>query len=208
MNVDVTLNGVDYTPNPQTFRYYSVTSSHPHSGPSDGSSGEITVEGLGFRDEFGTIFCNIDGQEFEPLERKWDSIKCPIPPARGGPSFSGTVPLSVSISGDDLKFEDFYYYPQAEVEKIYPEYGPNVGRGKIKFYGKNFRSDFPKAEPTCKIGEAHGKAIVIDDGIIECEVEDMPFAENAEGLSASLSLNNASWTIPDSNSMYSPYGIT
>lgn len=42
---------------------------------------------------------------------------------------------------------------------------------------------------------------------MECEVLDMPMAEGENGLPASVSLNNASWTVVNEETTYKPYGI-
>lgn len=92
------------------------------------------------------------------------------------------------------------------MEKIYPAQGPNIGKGKIKFYGKNFKS-FSLAETTCRIGDAIGSAKVLEPGIMECTVENMPLVQGEEQLPAAVSLNNASWTQPTKDTLYTPYGI-
>ena len=71
------------------------------------------------------------------------------------------------------------HFFKSAVDKIYPAQGPNVGKGKIKFYGKNFKS-FTLAEPTCRIGDAIGVAKVVDPGIMECTVENMPLVQGEE----------------------------
>ena len=157
VNVDVTFNGVDYTPNAQTFRFYNVASAKPRSGPAAGGT-DVIVSGLGFKTD-GRSKCKIDGVEVDAVETKWDEIKCKIPAARLGPKFSENVPFEVSVNGDEWHefVGGFTYYPQPEVERIYPQFGPNIGRGKIRFYGSGFKED-TQTESACKIGDAYGKA--------------------------------------------------
>lgn len=92
----------------------------------------------------------MDGVPYDANTQKWDEITCPIPRARLGPTYFGNVGFEVSVNGDDWHVfpGGFQYYEQPAVEKIYPAQGPNIGKGKIKFYGKNFKS-FALAEPTC-----------------------------------------------------------
>ncbi|MBK8156598.1 MAG: IPT/TIG domain-containing protein [Streptococcus sp.] len=120
VSVDATFNGVDYTPNSQTFRYFNIINAFPRSGPSDGS-GQIKVTGLGFKNE-KKIKCKMDGVAYDATSNKWDEIICSIPKARLGPSFFGNVPFEVSINGDDWHSfpGGFQYYEQPLVEKIYP----------------------------------------------------------------------------------------
>lgn len=79
------------------------------------------------------------------------------------------MPFEVSINGDDWHSftGGFQYYEQPIVNDIYPKSGPNVGKGKIKFYGDKFRSDFQLAEVYCKIGDSYGKGKVIDKNNME-----------------------------------------
>lgn len=42
---------------------------------------------------------------------------------------------------------------------------------------------------------------------MECTVENMPLVQGEEQLPAAVSLNNASWTQPTKDTLYTPYGI-
>jgi hypothetical protein len=42
---------------------------------------------------------------------------------------------------------------------------------------------------------------------MECTVENMPMVQGEESLPATVSLNNASWTTPTKEALYTPYGI-
>lgn len=115
----------------------------------------------------------------------------------------------MTINGDDWhQFTGgFQYYQQPTVNDIYPKNGPNVGHGKIRFYGDKFRSDFQLAEVYCKIGNSYGKARVIDSKNVECQIDELPLSGNEMAFPAQISLNNASWTQTNKNTYYTPYGI-
>lgn len=168
VTVDLSFNGIDYTNSKQEFRYYSIITADPRSGPADGIGENIHIRGQGFKDD-KNIKCRLDNVEYIPDHITWDEISCPVLPAKQGKDFFGNVPFEVSINGDDWHSftGGFQYYEQPIVNDIYPKSGPNVGKGKIKFYGDKFRSDFQLAEVYCKIGDSYGKGKVIDKNNME-----------------------------------------
>lgn len=208
VNVDVSFNGIDYTNSGKVFRYYNIITAHPRSGPADGVGENIKVIGQGFQDD-GNVKCRLDNIEYQPNHINWDEISCPVLAAKQGKDFFGNVPFEVSVNGEDWhQFTGgFQYYEQPTVKDIYPKHGPNVGHGKIKFYGDKFRSDFQLAEVYCKVGDSYGKAKVIDSKTMECEISELPLTGKENAFPAQVSLNNASWTQPNKNTYYTPYGI-
>lgn len=168
VNVDVSFNGIDYTNSKNEFRYYNIISANPRSGPADGIGENIHIRGQGFKDD-GNIKCRLDNTEYKPNHIAWEEITCPLLPSKQGPAFFGNVPFEATINGDDWhQFTGgFQYYEQPIVKDIYPKSGPNVGHGKIHFYGEKFRSDFQLAEVYCKVGNSYGKATVIDNKNLE-----------------------------------------
>lgn len=208
VNVDVSFNGIDYTNSKNQFRYYNIITATPRSGPADGVGENIHIRGQGFKED-GNVRCRLDNQEYQPNHISWDDISCPVLAAKGGKDFFGNVPFEVTVNGDDWhQFTGgFQYYEQPIVNDIYPKSGPNVGHGKIKFYGEKFRSDFQLAEVYCKVGDSYGKGKVIDSKNMECEVSDLPLSGSEMALPAQVSLNNASWTQTNKKTFYTPYGI-
>ena len=208
VTVDVSFNGIDYTNNKNEFRYYNIITAAPRSGPADGVGQSIKIYGQGFKDD-GNIKWRLDNVESKPNNVNWNEISWPVVPAKQGKDYFGNVPFEVSINGEDWQMftGGFQYYEQPIVNEIYPRHGPNVGHGKIKFYGDKFRSDFQLAQVFCKIGDSYGKAKVIDQKNLEWEISDLTLSGNDNGFPAQVSLNNASWTVPNSNAYYSPYGI-
>jgi len=89
------------------------------------------------------------------------------------PKELGYVKFSAKIEGGWVEFGDFYYFEQIEVTDMSPRTGPSEGRGVIYFYGKKFRSDFRGAELGCKIGDAIGQGVLVDEGTVRCTVEEM-----------------------------------
>lgn len=53
MKLQVTFNGVDYDHSGFLFNYWSINDVYPRSGPSDGTGGDIIIEGHGFRNNSG-----------------------------------------------------------------------------------------------------------------------------------------------------------
>ncbi|CAI2384727.1 unnamed protein product [Moneuplotes crassus] len=208
VNLDVSFNGVDYTNSNQQFRYYKIITADPRSGPSEGSNDNIKIRGQGFKDD-GKIKCKLDNQEYQPSKISWDEIHCPMLPSQHGKDYFGNVPFAVNVNGEDYhSFSGgFQYFKQPTVSSIYPTQGPNVGHGKIHFYGDNFRDDFPLSEAYCKVGESYGKATVLDSKNMECKLDELSLSEDSKPLPAQISLNNASWTPVNKYTYYTPYGI-
>jgi hypothetical protein len=120
------------------------------------------IEGSGYRND-SEIYCSLDKVLYEPLEVKYDVIKCPLVKAKQGPDYFGNVDFAVVIDGNWHKFTGgFQYYPQITLDDMYPHIGPSEGRGIVNFYGRNFRDDFALADIGCKIGDAVGKGKVIN----------------------------------------------
>jgi len=87
-----------------------------------------------------------------------------------------------------------------------PHTGPSEGKGVIYFYGRNFRQDFQLADVGCKIGDAIGKGVVLNPTTIKCTVEEMALVDEGYSLPATVALNSYSW--PESNQTFVPYGVT
>ncbi len=45
--------------------------------------------------------CKFGTQTVDAIEKKWDEVQCPIPPAVGGPDFFGNVPFEATVNGDE-----------------------------------------------------------------------------------------------------------
>jgi hypothetical protein len=103
VSVQVTFNGADYSENNFTFDYYNIIRAVPRSGPSDGNSGPILIEGSGFRNKTD-VFCSLDKTLYEPLEITPTLIKCPMVKAKSGPSYFGNVEFAIVIDGNWHKF--------------------------------------------------------------------------------------------------------
>ena len=203
--VQVTFNNEDYSDNNFTFNYYNVIRFFPRSGPSDGTGGPIRVEGSGFNNQT-EIYCSLDKTLYDPIEILPDVIKCPMVKAKGGNDFFGPVEFAVIIDGNWQKFTGgFYYYPQIELEDMFPHIGPSEGKGIVYFYGKNFREDFPQADVGCKIGDSIGKGHVQNGNSIKCVVDDLALVDEGFSLPASVALNSYSWA--NSNQTFVPYGV-
>jgi IPT/TIG domain len=100
VKLQVTFNGGDYDDNNNIFTFFSVTRAFPRSGPSDGSAGELIVEGFGFRNDTEPL-CKFNNSVFPPSSVTWKQIRCPIPVPAGGLSYFGNVPLAVAANGKD-----------------------------------------------------------------------------------------------------------
>lgn len=100
VRVQVTFNGGDYDNMNFTFTFFSITRAFPRSGPSDGSGGDIIVEGFGFRNDTEPL-CKLNNTIYQPTSVSWRQIRCPMPRAQGGDQFFGNVPLSVAPNGKD-----------------------------------------------------------------------------------------------------------
>lgn len=70
MRLQVTFNGGDYDNMNFTFTYFSVTRAFPRSGPSDGTGGDIIIDGIGFRNDTNPL-CKINGTEYPPTSVTW-----------------------------------------------------------------------------------------------------------------------------------------
>jgi hypothetical protein len=60
-----------------TFTFFSISRAMPRSGPSDGSGGDIIVEGFGFKNDSGAL-CKMNMTEYQSLGIKSD-VPCPKP---------------------------------------------------------------------------------------------------------------------------------
>ena len=111
MRLQVTFNGGDYDNMNFTFTYFSVTRSFPRSGPSDGTGGDIIIDGYGFRNDTNPL-CKINGTEYPPTSVTWKQIRCPMPKAQGGDKYFGNVPFAVAPNGKDWHnfLGGFQYY--------------------------------------------------------------------------------------------------
>lgn len=120
-------------------------------------------------------------------------------PAKGGPTWFGTVDLAVVIDGNWHKFAGgFTYYEQPELDDMYPRIGPAEGKGIVYFYGAKFRDDFENADVGCKIGDSIGKGKVVNNGAaIKCVIDDLVLVDEGQALPATVALNSYSWV--DSN---------
>lgn len=208
VNVDLSLNGADFYSTNKEFRYYTIITYNPKSGPTDGSGKTIQVFGQGFKDD-GSIKCRLDKTEYKPTKVSWTEITCPVVPAKQGLSFFGKVPFDISVNGEEWnsQSEGYYYYEQPTISDIYPKSGPSVGHAKVKISGSKFRSDFNTAAVACKVGDYYGNAKVINSNTLECELPNVPLTTSEKGYLAQISLNNNTWTDTNSNIYYVPYGI-
>ena len=208
VNVDLSLNGVDFYSTNQIFRYYTIITYNPKSGPTDGSGQSVKVIGQGFKDD-GNIKCRLDKTEYKPIKVSWTEITCPVVPAKQGLSFFGKVPFDLSINGEEWHSQPdgYYYYEQPTITDIYPKSGPSVGHGKVKISGSKFRSDFSTSAVAWKVGDYYGNAKVINSNTLEWELPYVPLTSNESRYLAQVSLNNNTWTDTNSNIYYVPYGI-
>ena len=208
VNVDISQNGVDFYSTKQVFRYYTIVTHSPKSGPTDGSGRFIKVYGQGFKDE--NIKWRLDNTEYKPSEVKWTEIICPVVPAKQGLNYFGGVKFDISINGEEWHSLDdgYFYYEQPTISDIYPKSGPTIGHAKVRFTGDKFRSDFFSSEVSCKVGGYYGKAKVINSNTLECELPYVPLSNSETGYLGQVSLNNHTWTETNNNIYYVPYGIT
>ena len=196
------------------FYFYTVNDIEPTSGPNIGG-GFITVEGGGFMTENNTELV-VDGTTYLPLNSTETKLKFPMPAAKS-PNFVGSVPVSLEMQNEEpMKIEDgFYYYEQIKVKSFYPTTGPAKGKGKIIVSGDNFRADFNKAKPTCRLGDNYGKAEVLNKQEMTCTFDKIPALRNkkkskqneTEGFPLEVSLNNYSFVESENKARYSAYSI-
>jgi len=206
VNVEVTFNGEDYTESGSIFYFYSILGAHPRSGPSDGVTGILTIEGSGFKDD-KLISCFFDKTEYKPIEVKWNYIKCRIPKSKHGDDFFGTVPLEVTINGIDSHpfIGGFHYYPQINVTDFFPKTGPAKGKGTIKIYGSKFRADFALAKPACRFGKYIGDAEVLSSHEMLCHIP--PIENINQTYKAEAALNGQAFVRAATSDEFVPYGI-
>lgn len=100
VKLQVTFNGIDYDNSGFTFTFFSISRAFPRSGPSDGTGGDIIIEGNGFRNDSGAL-CKLNNTVYEPTSVSWRQIRCPMPKASSGEQYFGNVDLSVSPNGND-----------------------------------------------------------------------------------------------------------
>lgn len=80
MHLQVTFNGGDYDQNNFTYTFFSVKTYTPKSGPSDGTGGDIIVQGQGFKNDSNPL-CKLNGTIYYPVSVTWNEIHCPMPKA-------------------------------------------------------------------------------------------------------------------------------
>ena len=204
-NLEITYNGKDYTNSNSSFNFYNFLDIYPRSSPSDGSGGYLTITGSGFK-ESSHVKVKFDGVPYDPTEVKWDIIKVKIPKAKEK-DFFGTVQLEVSLNGIDYHEIEggFHYYPPTDISDFYPKFSPAKGKGIVKFYGNNFRSDFSLAQPKCKFGPYIGKAEVISQNEIICHVP--PIDQINRTYKGEIALNGQTFVEAKSGADFIPYGI-
>lgn len=108
MHIQLSFNGADYDDYNNTFTFYSISRAFPRSGPSDGTGGDILIEGYGFSNDT-TPLCMLNNTVYLAREVTWTYIKCPMPPAEAGPDFFGNVNLKVSPNGG-TRDEDWHNF--------------------------------------------------------------------------------------------------
>jgi hypothetical protein len=62
------------------------------------------------------------------------------------------------------------------------------------------------ADVGCKVGDAIGKGKVVDSRTINCTITEMALVDEGFSLPATVALNSYSW--PDTNQTFTPYGIS
>jgi hypothetical protein len=101
------------------------------------------VYGSGFKipTDSGLFLSN---DPYDLLDYDWNSMKFPLPPAKQGPKFEGSVLFETTANGVDFtKFpKGFYYYLQPNVTDIFPYYGPVNSNEPIRVFGGPFKVDF------------------------------------------------------------------
>ena len=174
MHLQVTFYGGDYDNNNFTFTFFAISRTYPRSGPSDGTGGDIIIEGQGFKNESGPL-CKLNKTIYQPTSVTWTQIRCPMPKADSGEQYFGNVEFAVAPNGKEWNnfVGGFQYYPQPIVDDIYPKQRPSEGVGVINFYGEGFRDDYQLADLGCKIGDSIGKAVFVTSKHMKCVVEDM-----------------------------------
>jgi len=205
-SVEITFNGKDYTTSNSTFYFLQIDGARPRSGPSSGSLKGIEVFGSGFIAN-PNASCILNYTEYKPISIQSGSMICPMPPAKGGSEYYGSVPMEVTVNGADfLKFpRGFQYYPEPIVTSTEPSHGPATGGSIIAIYGKGFRSDFEVSNLTCAVGPFVGSAKLMDANTIHCITPDMSFGRNQTSYVVKLSLNGQDYT--NNTNYYYIYGI-
>lgn len=206
-DIKITFDGQNFIDTGFDFYFYKINYLEPSAGPTTGN-GPIQVIGSGFQNSTN-VRCKLGGLEMDPVDVYPDKILCPMTECIHGRNYTGAVDFGVSLNGIDWKEfpNGFYYYIQPNVTDIFPQYGPSQGKAAVKVFGQGFRSDFPGANPGCKVGKYFGKGRVISDSEMECTMRKMPLLEKNQTLNMTAALNNYSFTEEHNRFNFTPYGV-
>lgn len=206
VKIDITFNGIDFTSINTKFNIFQIDYAFPRSAPNIGSNIGIAIYGSGFVPNDNAT-CVIENKDVKATLVTWGKVVCPIPPATGGPTFVGNVPLEVTVNGIDYKKfpRGFQYYQQPTVEDVTPLSGPVNGGSSITVFGGPFRANFDLANLTCAIGDFSSPAIIIDVHTLQCVTPSMEKPKNGTYLPVRISVNGQDYT--NNSHMYSVYGL-
>ena len=175
VDIQVSLNGVDFSPAIVQFQYSlpaSVNNIHPMQGSINGGT-EVIVKGdhfipstqplCAFGDSFVPAIVHSDS-EMSCLSPKYKSV--------------GATPFSISLNGVDQvvgtgKEINFTFLPIVQTISVTPNSGPIGGGTTVTVEGIDFHESL---NIRCKFGKMHPvDAKVISDNRVECKSQSHPF---------------------------------
>ncbi len=208
------FGGDNWVTTANDFFFYDLEDLQPASGPNIGG-GYISLNGGGFMKQENTKLA-LENVPHDAVSTEGNLIQFPLPPSvKSG--YVGPADVAISMDGaNQVEInEGFYYYEQVNVSSFYPITGPAKGNGKIIVSGKNFRSDFKRANPGCKIGNYYGQGEVLNSDEMVCTFDQFPVlrskpgkpTEEDEGFDFSVALNNYSFVNSEDGKKFKGYTI-
>jgi hypothetical protein len=176
VDLDASINGVDFHSFPGGFKYYTtptVAGVSPDYGPIGGST-PIKMEMLGMDQESMDQFestCKVGTYVGDLAYYNEDTALCYIPQSVSGTDAEFSLPVSVSYNGFDYTTTGFTYSTYGAVSAS-PQSGPTTGGTEILVKGYGFAVGAAGVRGFCRFGDEKDFVIVegnvLDRGNMIC----------------------------------------
>lgn len=183
------------TEDSEPFRYYTptvVTAIYPRYGVKDGGT-FVEVWGENFLNFDENLKCNFGSKSVTAHFVNSGFITCRAPYSD---VVQKAIPFSVSLNKQQNSRQhiDYWYYSQAQVDELVPNYGPDNGGNIVKLKGSNFHpfkeENINNANDTFCIFENEGKMPLKVESSTIAYCEAPPNIANLEVTYLDVALNN------------------
>eukprot|EP00961_Rhodomonas_salina_P290861 3930310-Rhodomonas_salina.1 len=194
VEVEVSLNGVDYSRGKLPFLYNELMMSgfHPEKGPLAGGS-QLIFNSASFMSST-TMYCRFGEQVVRMTRESPRTGWCTTPKGLS----AGLVEVDVSENGQDYfsAGTSFAYYEQVVVREVSPSFGILHGNTRIEVFGSNFERS---SELCCRFGTSVVAAVFVSSQRLVCfagssALGTVPVQVSNNGLDFSAPRENISYT--------------